>query len=145
MHDGRLSADFAKLALYQGKGKGRVVLDGAQPRLGVNAGFSLKGLQAQPFLSALGFERLEGTGNADLQLAGREGSERQIVSSLVGEGSVTVLNGSVQGVNLAAMSHNLTTAFTDISGADKTDFTELSGSFTIASGIVRNPDFFLKS
>ena len=145
LHDGRLTADLADLTLYQGKGKGRVVLDGAQPGLGLNAGFSLKGLQAQPFLAAFGFERLEGTGSAELQLTGRGASQRQLVSSLGGKGSVSFLNGAIRGINLAAMARNLTTAFTDTGGTEKTDFAELSGNFTIAGGIVTNPDLSLQS
>ncbi|MEI7610411.1 MAG: AsmA family protein, partial [Rhodospirillaceae bacterium] len=120
LHDGRLTADLAELSLYKGKGKGRVALDGAQAGgLGVTAAFSLKGLQAQPFLAAFGFDRLEGNGNGELQLAGRGASQRQIVSSLSGKGTVGFFDGAIRGINLAEMARNLSAAFADVAGSQK--------------------------
>lgn len=144
--NGRLNADLDELALYQGVGKGRLVLDGSGSGLGLDAALSLNGVQAAPLLSAAAdFDRLEGTANADLQAAGRGRSQREIVASLAGKGSVAFLDGAIRGINLAAMVRNVTTAFADVSGAQKTDFAELSGSYSIAKGIVSNRDLSLKS
>ena len=144
LHGGKLTVDLAEMDLYKGQGKGRLAIDGAQPGVGLDATFALKGLQAQPFLAAAaGFERLEGTGNVDLQVAGRGHSQRQIVSALGGKGAVSFTNGAIRGINLASMLRNVTTAFTDNGGDQKTDFAELGGTFTIASGIVSNQDLAL--
>ena len=144
LHGGKLTVDLAEMDLYKGQGKGRLAIDGAQPGVGLDATFALKGLQAQPFLAAAaGFERLEGTGNIDLQVAGRGHSQRQIVSALGGKGAVSFTNGAIRGINLASMLRNVTTAFTDNGGDQKTDFAELGGTFTIASGIVSNQDLAL--
>lgn len=144
--NGRLTADLSELALYKGAGKGRVVLDGSQPGIGLDAAFNLKGLQAEPFLTdAADFTRLEGTGNFDIQVAGRGRTERQLVSSLDGKGAVSFLDGAIKGINLAEMVRNVTTAFTGGGGMQKTDFAELGGTFTITDGIVRNQDLALKS
>ena len=145
LRDGRLTADLTELTLYQGKAKGKVTLDGAQAGLGLNAAVSLKGLQAAPFLTVFGFDRLEGTGSAELQLTGRGATQRQIVSSLGGKGDVRFVDGAIRGINLAAMARNLTTGFTDTSGTQKTDFAELSGTFSIAGGVATNSDLSLKS
>ncbi|HIJ64004.1 MAG TPA: AsmA-like C-terminal region-containing protein, partial [Rhodospirillaceae bacterium] len=146
LHGGKLAVDLAGMELYKGQGKGRLSIDGSQPGAGIDADFSLKGLQAQPFLAAAaGFERLDGTANADLQVAGRGRSQRQIVSSLGGKGAVSFLNGSIRGINLAAMLRNVTTAFSETGGDQKTDFAELGGTFTIASGVVSNQDLSLKA
>ncbi|MEI6558751.1 MAG: AsmA family protein [Rhodospirillaceae bacterium] len=145
VRDGRLTADLSELALYQGKAKGKVTLDGSQPAPGLTAVLSLKGLRAESFLAAFGFERLEGAGNAELQVNGRGANQRQIVASLAGKGSVSFLNGAIRGINLAAMARNLTSAFTDTGGTQKTDFAELSGTFSISKGVVSNPDLALKS
>lgn len=144
--NGRLTADLAELALYKGAGKGRVVLDGSQPGIGLDAAFTLKGLQAEPFLTdAADFTRLEGTGNFDIAVAGRGRTERQLVSSLDGKGAVSFLDGAIKGINLAEMVRNVTSAFTGGGNAQKTDFAELGGTFTITDGIVRNQDLALKS
>lgn len=146
LNNGRLTADLTELALYKGAGKGRFVVDGSQPGLGLDAGFQLKGLAAEPFLkAAAGFDRIEGTGNADINVAGRGRTERQLIQSLSGKGGITFLDGAIKGINLAAMVRNVTTAFTDTSGPQKTDFAELSGTYAIASGIVTNKDLALKS
>ncbi|CDK98631.1 conserved protein of unknown function [Magnetospirillum gryphiswaldense MSR-1 v2] len=148
LNNGRLTADLTELALYQGAGKARFGLDGSQPGLGLDASFALKGLQAEPFLTdAADFTRLEGTGNFDIQVTGRGRTERQLVSSLNGKGAVAFLNGAIKGINLAEMVRNVTTAFAGGGGgtAQKTDFAELGGTFTIANGIVNNQDLALKS
>lgn len=143
---GRLNAEMSELALYKGNGKGRLILDGAQPGLGLDATFALKGLQAEPFLTdAADFSRLEGTGAFDIQVSGRGRTERQLVSSLNGKGAVTFLDGAIKGINLAEMVRNVTTAFTAGGGQQKTDFAELGGTFTITDGVVRNQDLSLKS
>lgn len=147
LHDGRLVADLTELALYQGGGKGRVALDGSQPGVGLDAAFQLKGLQAEPFLTdAAESDRLSGTGNFDVAVAGRGKTQRQIVSSLDGKGALSFLNGAIKGINLAAMARNVATAFTGgPASTEKTDFAELGGTFTIAKGIVTNNDLALKS
>lgn len=146
LNNGRMTADLTELALYKGAGKGRVVLDGSQPGIGLDAAFNLKGLEAEPFLTdAADFTRLEGTGNFDITVAGRGRTERQLVSSLGGKGAVSFLNGAIKGINLAEMVRNVGSAFTGGGTAQKTDFAELGGTFTITNGIVNNQDLALKS
>ena len=146
VHGGKLVADLTELALYKGNGKGHVGLDGSQAGVGLDATFTLKDLDSEPFLTdAANFNRLSGTGNFDMQITGRGQSQRQIVSSLGGKGGMSFLNGAIKGLNLGAMLRNVTTAFTDSSASQKTDFAELSGTYTIASGIVSNQDLAMKA
>jgi len=147
LDNGRLTADLSQLELYKGAGKGKFVLDGSQNgSVGLDAAFTLKGLAAEPFLKdAAGFDRLEGTGNFDVQVAGRGKSERALVSSLNGKGALSFLDGAIKGINLAEMVRNVTTAFTGGGSSQKTDFAELGGTFTITNGIVSNKDLALKS
>jgi AsmA protein len=147
LKDGRLAADLTELALYKGAGKGRIALDGSQPGIGLDAGFALKGLQAEPFLTdAADFSRLDGTATFDVQVAGKGRTQRQLIQDLDGKGAVSFLNGSIKGINLAAMVRNVTSAFTGASKeAEKTDFAELGGTFTITNGIVSNQDLAMKS
>lgn len=149
LDNGRLTADLSQLELYKGTGKGKFVVDGSQNgSVGLDATFNLKNLAAEPFLKdAAAFDRLEGTGNFDVQVAGRGKSERALVSSLNGKGALSFLDGAIKGINLAEMVRNVGSAFTGGGGgsAQKTDFAELGGTFTITNGILSNKDLALKS
>jgi AsmA protein len=143
-----MSADFKEIALYGGRGSGQLdvkIVDGA-PR--ISEQFRLEGLQALPFLrDAAGFERLDGTANFDLSLKTRGRSERELVENLDGEGKATFVDGAIVGINLAEMVRNVATAFQGGAGGDqrKTDFAELSGTFKVRNGILKNDDLWLQA
>jgi len=139
---GKLTLDLAETPLYKGTGSGKVVVDGSRPgAVGLDASLTLKGAAAEPLLrAAAGFERLEGTVDMTAKISGRGADQRRIVSSLAGDGRVVFTNGAIKGVNLAAMVRNLGGAFSGTDEARKTDFAELSGGFTIASGVLVNKD-----
>jgi AsmA protein len=148
LKDGKLTAVLNQMALYQGTGTGQLVLDGsgAVPALQLTA--KLDKIAVQQFLKdAVAVDRLSGTGNFDIAVAGKGKSQREIISSLDGKGAMTVANGAIQGIDLAAMAKNVETAFTQAvsGGAQKTDFASLGGTFTIAAGIVKNQDLDMKS
>jgi AsmA protein len=70
------------------------------------------------------------------------------MNSLHGTGSVTVKNGAIQGVDLAAVARTVQNALSGSLGAataDKasTDFAEAGGSFAITDGVMHNTDFHL--
>ena len=148
LKNGKLVADLKRLALYGGNGEGRIVLDGGGKVPRLEKTFNLSGVQAEPLLrDAADFGRLSGTLSAEIAVTGHGGSERAIVGSLNGKGGVDFLNGAISGINLAAMVRNVSTAFLD-SGSDepqKTDFAELSATYTITKGIVKNTDLSLQS
>ena len=148
LKNGRLTADLTELALYKGSGRGRIVLDGAGKVPAVETTFKLAGVEAEPLLrDAAGVERLSGTAAAELAFAGRGRSQRELIGTLNGRGAVTFADGAIKGINLGAMVRNLSSAFLDSQAREtqKTDFSELSGTYTITNGIVRNTDLTLKS
>ncbi len=148
LKNGRLTADLTELALYKGSGRGRIVLDGAGKVPAVETTFTLAGVEAEPLLrDAAGVERLSGTAAAELAFAGRGRSQRELIGTLNGRGAVTFADGAIKGINLGAMVRNLSSAFLDSQAREtqKTDFSELSGTYTITNGIVRNTDLTLKS
>ncbi len=146
LRNGRLTTTLSQLAFYGGSGSGSVVLDGSQAALGIEASFAMKGLQAEPFLTdAADFKRLSGTGNTDIEIAGRGRSQREIIASLSGKGSTSFTDGAIKGIDIPGMVRNVTSAFTAKSEAQKTDFAELSGSYTIANGILTNQDMILQA
>jgi AsmA protein len=141
-----LTADLKEFALYDGKGNGSLTLTAVDGQPSIKQNFKLDGLQALPFLSdAADFERLEGTASAEFSVSARGGSQRQLVQNLNGGGKVVFADGAITGINIAAMVRNASSAFLSATAkeARKTDFAELSGSFTIKNGVLSNQDLSL--
>lgn len=148
LKNGRLNAALTELALYQGRGTGRIVVDASRTPTTIEAAFDLKDVQANPLLTdAVGFDRLEGGMGGTVQLATSGASQRALIGALQGKGDLAFKNGAIRGINLGAMVRNVATAFTDPAAraAQKTDFAELFGTFTVANGIVKNTDLALLS
>lgn len=149
LHDknGRLEADLSEMALYQGKGTGKVVADGSGATPAIATAFNLTGIAIQPLLrDAAKFERLTGAGAFALDVTGHGRSQRDIVASLAGKGSLNLANGKIQGVNLVAFMKNLASTVTGGQGsANETDFGSLTGTYTITNGILHNDDLKLTS
>ena len=148
LKDGRLVAELEEMALYDGNGTAKVMLDGSGAVPAVENSFSLTGVQAQPLLrDAAGFDRLTGTAEIKFDIATRGKSQRALVGALGGSGSMMFRDGAIIGVNLAAMVRNVTTAF--LTGksdeVQKTDFAELSGTFRIKKGVVANDDLTMNA
>lgn len=143
-----LHAELKEFALYGGHGSGQLNVTVADGTPTIQKQFRLEGLQALPFFTdAAQFERLEGTVNAEFALSTRGQTERQLVENLSGDGRATFVDGAVVGINVAAMVRNVAGAFLDTTAAEarKTDFAELSGSFTIQNGLLRNDDLTLRA
>jgi AsmA protein len=144
--DSKLTADLAEMQLYDGSGKGTVVLDGSSGKPAISADFDLANFQAGPFLQDLAkFDRILGTTESKLSVKTTGGTQRELVSNLAGNGAVVFRDGAIKGINIAAMVRNISTASLEQSfdEAQATDFAELSGTFTIDKGIVSNDDLSL--
>ena len=148
LKDGLLAADLVELTLYEGKGKGSVDIDANGTAPAIKAALDLTGVQAEPlFKDAFDSDRLSGKGSFQFEGAATGDSQRALVSALNGKGRIAFRDGSIKGINIAAMARNISTAFLDptASQTQKTDFSELSGSYTIANGILSNRDLELIS
>lgn len=145
---GRLVADLRPMSLYNGNGQARLTLEDSGQLPDVSLDADLSGLALNPFLAdTIGVSRLEGTANGKLKIAGRGRSQRAIVASLAGAGKIEFRNGAIRGINLAAMVRNVKSAFLNPEARkqQKTDFSEISGSYTIRNGVLSNKDLELKS
>lgn len=146
LKDGLLAVDLTEFNLYGGSGTGKLSLDGRGQVPAVANSFAIEGVQAEPLLSdAAGFDRLLGTGRMDISIAAQGRSQKAMVEAVDGKGAIKFTDGAIKGINLAAMVRNVSSAFLD-AGAGKTqqtDFAELSGTFTIDNGLVRNEDLVL--
>lgn len=145
---GRLTTKLTEMALYGGNGTATITADGAGSTPGVTAKLDLAGLQANPALTdAISMDKIEGTLNANVDIATRGGSQKAMVSALGGKGKVVFADGAIRGINIGAMVRNAASAFLDPKAREqqKTDFAELSGTFNIVRGILSNNDLSLMS
>jgi AsmA protein len=147
LKNGRFEADLTEMALYQGKGEGNVVADGSAATPAIAASFNLSGIAIQPMLrDAATFERLTGVGGFVLDVSGHGRSEREIVASLSGKGSLNLADGKIEGVNFVAFMKNMASAVTGgQGGGNETEFGALTGTYTISDGILHNDDLKLSS
>jgi AsmA protein len=149
LKDRVLKASFEEVRLYQGRGKGFFAVDGTGTEAAVGANFQVSGIAAQPLLKdTAGIDWLAGTGDITLALSGHGASQAAIVGSLNGKSDFAVRNGAIIGFNLGgavrALSDGKIPDFKS-SPAEKTDFSELTGSFVISNGVAKNDDLRLAS
>jgi AsmA protein len=144
--DAKLTADLSQLTLYEGKGTGKITMDGSAAVPAVTMNFDLSGVQIGPLLVALGNDRLTGVGKFDMAVTGSGRSQRALVSALNGKGSLNLADGKIKGINLISMAKNAATSLTGSSGGgSETDFGTLSATYTITKGIMKNDDLVIKS
>ena len=153
LRDGKLNLDLTDLKLYGGQGGGQVVIDASGGALAIANRIEVSGIQARPLLDdASGMDWLEGTGGFALDITGRGASQKEIVASLGGNGSFKFLDGALYGINIAEImrrvgSGDITAVFDpdSLGEGQKTDFAELSGTYVIEAGVVRNDDLKMLS
>ncbi len=152
LHDGVLKADLTNVAAYGGSGKASVTIDASTDTPSLRETLDVTGLKAQPFLNDLmGVNQISSTGAVRLELASRGVSEQAIVKGLNGKGSVKFTDGTINGVDLAAVARVVQSlTFDALAGATgavgdnaKTGFGQLGGTFTVQNGVLRTNDVAL--
>lgn len=141
---GRLDLEIPQLGFYGGSVTGTATLDGSGAP-GIDLDLTAEGVSLRPFLTqTAGFDWLEGSGAARIDVAGQGASTKELMSSLNGTASMNLTNGAIVGFNLAAIVRNVTSlGLASGGGPQKTDFAEISGTFQISDGVAQNNDFTL--
>lgn len=147
MNGGNAKLTLAHLALYGGTAKGTLTLDGSQQAVGIATNLALSHMDVEALMTALsGASKMKGTAQMTLAATGRGTSQRALVSSLGGNGAVKINDGAIKGINVASFLRSAKKGFIlGDTGAESTDFTELTASYTIAQGVVSNSDLLMKS
>ncbi|MQT13236.1 AsmA family protein [Segnochrobactrum spirostomi] len=143
LKDGVLKANLSPMTLYGGSGTGALTINGAAAVPTVDASFALKNLAARAFLTdAIGFTRIEGTAALDFAVSTSGKSELDLVSRLGGKGSIGFTNGAILGIDIPQIVTALNNGILEgwQAGTGKTAFSALTGTFTIANGILTNSD-----
>lgn len=141
-----LNTNLQNIVLYQGTGKGVLVVDASQNTPSIKNSLNVSGLQAEPLLVAfLGIDRIVGRGNVSLDVTAQGTSPKAIIGALAGKGEVSFRDGMIKGVDLASVARTIQSPLTGASVGERasTDFAELGGTFTISRGVLTNNDFRL--
>lgn len=139
---GRLDVNVTDAKLYGGAGTLALSAD-AGGAVGLKA--NLQDVQLEPLLTdAMQLDRLSGRGNMQFDVAGRGGSQAQIVNSLGGNGKLSVRDGQFKRVNLMQMVNNINAAFASSNTTqESTPFSQLDASFAMNGGVLSNNDLMM--
>jgi len=155
---GRAAVEPLTASLYGGSVSGALSATAANPpQFAVRQ--SLTGIQVGALLrDAIGKEPVDGRGNVQLDVTTRGATVPAMKKALDGTARLDLRDGAVRGINIAqviregrarlgALRGDTGTQSQSGTGSaeQKTDFSELSGSFRIANGVARNDDLTVKS
>jgi AsmA protein len=142
--DSVLKTSIDELMLADGTVGATATIDASRETAALDYQVSVTDVQARPLLQAFADTGLLG-GKAEFQARGKAKgrNQKELVESLNGDGRFKFLDGAIHGINLAATLRKAKTLGleTGASETEKTDFTELSGSFVITDGMLDNRDF----
>lgn len=156
----RLEVVLRNFSLYGGSGSAEIVANGRRATPSFSLEGQLTGLDAQPFLTAAaGFERLQGTGQMNFDFLASGASQAEIMNSIDGSGRFSFADGALVGLNIAETIRNVNSFFSanNASGSsedseqastgndESTDFSELSGTFSLTNGRAENRDLIMLS
>ncbi|MCA1791836.1 MAG: AsmA family protein [Thioalkalivibrio sp.] len=137
---------------YEGRLESHLTVDARRDVPRYAARVRLENIAIGALLEALRQEesRLLGTGNVDLEIDAVGASVDVLTSSLNGKGEMRFTDGAVRGINVARIIRHADArlrgeAPEDDGEPNETDFTELTGSFRIENGVVRNDDLVASS
>ncbi|MBD1388383.1 AsmA family protein [Neiella sp. HB171785] len=149
LKDGVLDANPIHLDLYDGSANARAVLNAQQAVGSYRTEFSLKSVQALPLLTDLAdLKMVSGNANFDMNIRGTGLSTNKLKSASAGSGNFVFADGALEGVNIAQLIRSAKALMKGEKAPEeekKTDFSSLSGSFTLAKGVATNPDLKLAS
>lgn len=140
---GRAVLDLRQVSAYQGAITGQFVIN-SRGGLSVGGDLALAGLAMQPLLTDLGgYDRLIGTGDANLKFLGVGNSIDEIMRSLSGSGGIAFGKGELRGLDIAGMLRTLDTGY--VGEGQKTIFDSISTGFSIDKGVLVSDDLALKA
>jgi AsmA protein len=148
---GQLSIAPFSANLYQGSISGSLSAQATGNAIAVKQ--TLTGVSVGPLLKdVVNKDMLEGRGNVALDVTTHGPTVGALKKALAGSASLSLKEGAIKGINLAKSFRELKAklggsgdATQAANSKDKTEFSELSGTFKIAAGVARNDDLVMKS
>jgi AsmA protein len=148
---GKLDVAPMTMNLYEGSLNGALALNANGNSVALRQ--NLSNVAINPLMKdAVDKDLLEGRGNVALDITTHGDTVGAMKKALAGSASLALRDGAVKGINLAQTFRDLKAKFSSkqdtvqqAKAGDKTDFSELTGSFRIANGVARNDDLAAKS
>jgi len=146
---GRAEISPHSASLYEGELSGALSLDGNANRIALKE--TLSNVSIGPLLRDVAQQdRLEGKGNVALDVAAAGATAGALKRSLSGAANVRLRDGAIKGIDIAGLLRKARAAAGRQSGQaadskERTDFSELSASFSIKNGVAHNEDLDVKS
>jgi AsmA protein len=151
--NGRLDVSPLAANLYQGTLAGSLsALASATPVFAIKQ--TLSGVNMGPLLKdGANIDTLEGKGTVTLDLTAQGANADALKKALNGTAGVTLVDGSLKGIDLGAIVRNAKNAVRQLRGrellpsakSEKTDFSEAKGTFNVKNGVAANNDLSIKS
>jgi AsmA protein len=151
--NGKLDVNPLTANLYQGILSGALSVNIAgTPAIAVKQ--NLTGIMIGPLLKdAANSNTLEGKGNITLDVSGQGATVSAIKKALNGSAAIKLADGAINGINIGAKIRDIKSKLAELKGeqaepasaTDKTDFSELSATFSIKNGVAHNSDLAGKS
>ncbi|SQH76507.1 AsmA protein [Shewanella benthica] len=151
LKNGILNLKQLNADLYGGKLAVTARLDGRQAVPSYSFDKSVTGVQIRELLKdAADVDLLAGTANFSVKGKGRSLLADNIKKNIAAKGKFEIADGALYGVNIPQM---IRAAQAKLSGGSsstsssekKTDFTSMTGSFSVVKGVVSNPDLLMSS
>lgn len=146
---GVLSLKQASAALYQGNVSATGALDARQPVATYQLNAKLSDLDVLALLKAAAdMELLSGTAALELSAKGQGLLRQDVQTALQAQGKFNISDGAINGINIPAQIRSARAAFKNeadpgANEAKKTDFSSLTGSFTLSNAVLEQQDLQL--
>jgi len=144
---GTARATLTDMELHGGKARGVLTLDARQPDAIVGGSFSMTGIDALALgHGASGFDWISGRADAEIEIAGGGRTLEAIAETLKGQGTMSVANGAIEGLDLpliVAEAKQGEFGKWRREAGRRTPFDRLAASFTIEDGVAVTEDLSL--
>ena len=149
--DGHLNVAPLSASLYEGTLNGSAKVDANTNRIA--ADLALSGISIEPLVKDLtGRDLIAGHGGVKLDITTQGPTVGAMRHALGGSASLVLRDGAIHGINIAQKLREVKSALAAGAAqtgaadeAQKTDFSELTASFSISNGVATNRDLLAKS
>ena len=151
--NGRVAVAPHSAKLYEGAVAGEVMVDANRNQIHLKE--QMTGIAIGPLLRDLAQrDQLEGKGDIAIDITAAGATANAMKRSLAGSAKVRLQDGAIKGINLAEIiqrgrsmlsSQSASAGQSASDKSRKTDFTELTASFTIKNGVAHNEDLDAKA